>query len=277
MSVSKPFHFSIIFYSFLFCFIIINKVNAQKRDNVQTNSYRVSNNVVIDGKTTEWKDFFFKTYNKHNQIFYTIGNDDNKLYLFVKAPAPITVDKLITGGLTLTVSHNLSAKRKNDKNNKSITFPVHEYTYSETIQGPWAYQAFKSDTIGNKRQIDSLMHVYNKKATSMLNQIALKGINDTISSTNNNYGIEAAIQFTNKMELIYELAVPLNYLGLDIKNLTQFSYNIKLNGYPLAVKRKPSLFPSPIVKIASDAPVDFDYLFLNSVSDVWGKYTLANK
>src|ERR1700709_19758 len=80
--------------------------NAQKLPNVQQGEMRATTNIKIDGKTNEWN---FVAYNKNTEVYYTIANDDADLYLIVKAVKPDIVDKLIFGGLTLTV--NASGKK----------------------------------------------------------------------------------------------------------------------------------------------------------------------
>ena len=57
--------------------------NAQKLPNVQQASLRAPENVKVDGKPTEWGDKL-QAYNKATDVFYTIANDYNNLYLIIQ-------------------------------------------------------------------------------------------------------------------------------------------------------------------------------------------------
>jgi len=94
--------------------------NAQKLPNVQTASLRAPANTKIDGKPTEW-DNKFQAYNHATEVYYTLANDDDKLYLVVQATDRQIINKIIGGGVTFTVQ---KSGKKNDKGGISITYPL---------------------------------------------------------------------------------------------------------------------------------------------------------
>ncbi|HCN82336.1 MAG TPA: hypothetical protein DIT07_01770, partial [Sphingobacteriaceae bacterium] len=68
----------------LYLIIIPVTTSAQKLPNIQEASLRAPAGIKVDGKATEWNNQF-QAYNKATEIFYTISNDDDKLYLAVQA------------------------------------------------------------------------------------------------------------------------------------------------------------------------------------------------
>src|ERR1700761_303273 len=94
--------------------------SAQKLPNVQTASLRAPANMKIDGKATEWNNQF-QAYNHATDIFYTISNDDSKLYLTVRATDKQVMNKILRGGVTFTVQ---PSGKKTDKDGISITYPL---------------------------------------------------------------------------------------------------------------------------------------------------------
>jgi hypothetical protein len=84
-------------------------LHAQKLPNVQTISLRAPAGVKIDGKTKEWNNRF-QCYNHATSLFYTIANDDENLYLVIKAIDRDICKKIIGGGITLTFKRQMPEK-----------------------------------------------------------------------------------------------------------------------------------------------------------------------
>src|SRR5476649_2012908 len=106
-----------IFSILLFGCSFLNAV-AQKLPNVQTASVRAPANIKIDGKTTEWNNTF-QAYNHATDIFYTVSNDDAKLYLTIQASDKLVINKIMSGGITFTIQ---KSGKKTDKDGISITY-----------------------------------------------------------------------------------------------------------------------------------------------------------
>src|SRR5690349_21603114 len=94
-------------------------VNAQKLPSTQQASLHAPANIKIDGKPTEWNKF--QAYNHNTDIFYTLSNDDEKLYFTVQATDPDVINRIVGGGITLTVQKSTNKK---DKSKMSITYPI---------------------------------------------------------------------------------------------------------------------------------------------------------
>src|ERR1022692_4097643 len=94
--------------------------NAQKLPNIQENSLRAPEGIKIDGNATEWGNKF-QAYNHATDIFYTIANDDDNIYLFVQATDPDIISRITSRGITFSIQHGAS---KEDKNQADITYPV---------------------------------------------------------------------------------------------------------------------------------------------------------
>ncbi len=77
--------------------------NAQKLPNVQTTAVYAPDNIKIDGKTTEWNNQL-QAYNKSTSIFYTMANNNDNLYLTVQATTNMIIDKILSGGITLSIA-----------------------------------------------------------------------------------------------------------------------------------------------------------------------------
>src|SRR5476651_2358683 len=104
---------------------------AQKLPAKQEISLRVPAGIKIDGKATEW-DNKFQAYNNATELFYTLSNDDDNLYLIVQITKPRVIEKVLNVGITLTIN---GAGKKDDKapENISIQFPLIDYAYVPQI------------------------------------------------------------------------------------------------------------------------------------------------
>ncbi len=256
------------------------RVDAQKLPNVQQISLRVPANIKIDGKATEW-DNQFQAYNKATDVFYTIANDDSKLYLVIKVTDMRIVNKIVHGGIAFTIN---STGDRNDKNGATITFPARE---SRGVLIRFMNKPKPStDTAMYRIQTDSFMRVSNKKLGDSLKLIRITGvkaIEDNYISVYNDIGIKATALFDHEINYTYELAVPLKYLGLSINNNAKFSYQIKLNGVapPNATLQTTPNGRFIIATVGNNAPVAIlnsgPYVGFAYPTDFWGEYTLAKK
>jgi len=76
---------------------------AQKLPNKQEASLRAPANIKIDGQATEWNNKY-QAYNNATEVFYTIANDDDNLYLIIHARKSRIIEKMMEGGISFTVS-----------------------------------------------------------------------------------------------------------------------------------------------------------------------------
>jgi len=237
--------------------------NAQKLPAVQKESVRAPANIKIDGLATEW-DSQFHAYNKSIEVFYTIANDDDNLYLAIHAVNSRIIEKIIEGGITFTVNNS---GKKEDKNNVIVLFPLLPLPTGKGVLVS-AGKSLTGKTMTDDRQdiTQSLnaaaqsnqknpMDKANKELLENLKEIKISGINavtDTVPGVtektpyfrtlplrahylkfidiNNHDNIKAMIQFENNGSLTYELAIPIKYLGLSADSPQKFFYNITING-----------------------------------------------
>lgn len=75
---------------------------AQKQPQVQQVNMRAPANVKTDGKLAEWGNL--QAYNSSTQVYYTIANDDERLYLALQVKSLEMIKKVLVGGITFTVN-----------------------------------------------------------------------------------------------------------------------------------------------------------------------------
>jgi len=252
---------------------------------------RAPDNIKIDGKVTEWSDKF-QAYSNADRVFYTISNDDKKLYVTIQTAGPHANDKIFIGGITFTISHATERReRERSPDNVSIRFPM---LYPNSIEVLLAdnnqYTQLINDTVANKTKIETLIAAANKQimhSSKEIQVIGVTGITDPLISVYNSQGILAAGQFNNKMYYTCELAIPLKYLGLSVDDAVKFSYNIRLNGAPDNSIAMITSSDITIAQVGNTHPAiplmerigtpDPDYLYTHNPTDFWGEYTLAKK
>jgi len=72
-----------------------------------------------------------------------------------------------------------------------------------------------------------------KKILGSLKEIKISGLKDiTVESISiyNTYGIKTGMNYTDNNALVYELAIPLNLVDVNLANDPEIAINIKLNG-----------------------------------------------
>jgi hypothetical protein len=163
--------------------------------------------VVIDGNSMEWGDSL-SYYNTEKKIHYTLANDKDNLYLVVKTNDPIQESNILNAGLTFSID---TKGRK--KSTYSVTFPE---ASSMPMKGG---QTLEEKSIRIK--------------FIRLKKIAISGFNDISEDnlpTSNTYGIQVAIDYDQKGNLVYEEAIPLALFHAGELAKNDWSFNIKING-----------------------------------------------
>jgi len=243
-------------------FFVVIIANAQKLPNVQTTSLRAPADIKIDGQATEWNNQY-QAYNKNIEVFYTIANDDDNLYVLIHASNSRSIEKIIEGGISFTANNS---GKKDDKKNVVILFPLLPLPIGKgtlVSAGKSLTGATHSDdredltqSLNATAQANraSSMAKANKELLENLKEIKISGISaiiDTIPGINpttpyfrtlplrnhsfkyitmiNHDNIKAMTQFDEKRELTYELAIPIKYLNLPAGNTQKFHYNITVN------------------------------------------------
>lgn len=244
---------------------------AQKLPNVQKNNLPAPANIKIDGKATEWNDTY-QAYNKATEVYYTLANNNENLYLGIKAIDPVIIKKILGGGITFTIS---KTGQRNDPAPATITFPV----IDPKLEQPSIMVSLGdfSDKNGPANK-DSIINVVNKKLTAAVKEIKVKRLNlvdDSTVSVYNNIGLKTGISINKNGALVYELMVPLKFLKKEGK-LSQFAYNIMLN---VATTITRTVATGNVVvtgiprNVSTNSGIDFQTIAYPT--DFWGEYTLA--
>lgn len=217
-------------------------VQAQKLKDVQEVSMTAPANIKVDGRNTEWNDTF-QAENKRTSIFYTISNDDKNLYLVIKSTDVANNTKILAGGITLAIN---TEGKKREKESITLTYPLINRPAQGGGQGGGRRQmgavaGFAIGRGGNgssqtPEQRDSMMAVMQKRQLSQVKEIKINGFKkttDTLISIYNDLGIKAYSSIGNDKAFFYELAIPLEELGISKDAPKEFAYNIKVNGLQL--------------------------------------------
>jgi len=254
--------------------ILVTAINghAQKLPNVQVQSVRAPAIVKIDGKPTEWG--ILQAYNHATEIFYTMANDDENLYLVVQATDQDIINRIMGGGVTL---HIQPLEKNTDNEAISVKYPVLEKRTSVTFI---LNRGIVLDT--TPKIADSVMAANNKRLEQFCRWITVKGIKglDTLSVYNEDH-IKAVAAFNNRRVYTFELSISLKQLGCSQNNRTTFSYHITLDGLKgltTSLLIRPTDTPEMIAEGQRlMVSVTAKTLRLSSPTDFGGKYTLALK
>jgi hypothetical protein len=233
---------------------------AQKLPNVQKESVRAPANIKIDGKATEW-DNKFKAQNNATELFYTLSNDDENLYLAVQTKFKDVIDKIMRGGITFTVNPTLDKKNTSQA---SVTYPSLDLAGVSNVTNK---MAVKNSPKANPDEDPVSVNDVNKTFSMRSKVVAVSGINSIQSgeiSIYNENGIQVASHFDDNLGYTYELAIPLKHLSLPDSS-KPFSYQIKVNEPKQFTKLEGNRPPPPMMKTSVAA------------TDTWGEYTLAKK
>jgi len=272
MKTFKP-DLSVIFMSFLFL-VHVSNTYAQHYPNVQKGSIRMPVGIKIDGRLSEWNDVL-QAYNHNVNALYIIANNDACLYLAIQSKTPDIASKMIKGGITFTINHTA---KKDDPNAISVRFPVLLNTVQSSIaQSIKAKPALEEDPKAGDSVVVSLNEQLSKNS-KFIKITGVKTIQDSILSIYNNEGIKVSGRFDDKGNLTYEIVLPLNLLGMAVNNPTNFSYNIKLNGFslfmgPVKIWQTPD-GPVRVGTVAGSIRPTRETINESMATDFWGEYTL---
>lgn len=247
--------------------ILTLSATAQKLPNIQSASILAPDNIKIDGKATEWNNQF-QAYNHATQVYYTMANDKENLYLVVQATSPDIVKRILNGGITLAIS---PTDDKKDKNIPSVTFPVSSPGNKVIINF-----RNKPNPATMTTQADSFMRAKNNEMATKYKTIKTKNTNklDTLISIYNADNVKVGESFDNNMIYTYELAIPLKYMGIDPNKSSKFAYHLIIN----AVKQSGVIIRNMNPSGSGQRVLDINPSNLTmgqEATDFWGEYTLA--
>ncbi len=267
-------------------------VQAQKVNELQEVSIFAPHAIKIDGKNFEWKDTDFSV-SKRTSLSYIISNDEKNLYLIIKSTDIPNNTKILAGGVTFSV--NPDGKKK-EKESITLTYPL-------AVNPPRGQGARRTMTMAMPRgggarpdakAMDSAMVARQKTQLKTAKEIKIRGFKnttDTLVSIYNEYGIKAFANIDNDNAFFYEVAIPLEALGLSVDSPKEFAYNIKVNGLQMPGLDGGRSFGGGggggggggfgggggNFGRGGGGGRGIDFQAMLSPTDFWGKYTLAKK
>lgn len=217
--------------------LTLASAKAQKMSDIQEGSV-LAPAVKVDGKLNEWENNF-KASNKSTNLTYTIANDAKNLYLAIQSKDATNINKIMLGGITLTVN---SEGKKNDKDGFKLTYPVINRPGrgggaqggaggAVRVQGgPGGFSQFQDMT---QTQRDSVQRAFSRSRLANAKEIKVfgfKDVTDSLISIYNEYSIKALATINDDGVFMYEISIPLALLEMSADKAKEFSYNIKING-----------------------------------------------
>jgi hypothetical protein len=193
--------------------------SAQKLPNKQEASVYAPADIKIDGSAKEWNEQF-QAYNHATECWYTMANDDDHLYLVFRATEKEVIQKMITGGITLTVS---PIAKKTGLTPVSITYPVVPFIHAQVD-----YKLKPSGTLKD----DDVVFL-NKKINDYMKEIKISGVKsipDSSVSVYNDQGIKGAHHIDNQKNYTCEMMLPLSIISHLIDDKGTFAYRIQVTG-----------------------------------------------
>ncbi len=185
-------------------------VNAQE---TETNM-RMLKPFKADGISNEWNEPL-NEFNSDTKLAFALANDDQNLYIVIESLDPETTMKVLSGGITLNI--NTTGKKKTGV---ELTFPLRE-------RPPIPAEGDKATVIPNDGKHEPDEKIMGKG----IKVSGFKNIADGIVAPENNYGIQSGMVVKPNRDLIYELAIPLSQLQVDLNLKKPIAYNIKLNSF----------------------------------------------
>jgi len=286
-NLNLKFLFLLFQVTLLLC--ISSAVDAQSLPNVQKQNFLAPSNIKIDGNPIEWGNKYM-AHNHISYIFYSMANDADKLYLIVHIKDRYAIQKVLFGGITLTIESPKIKEndRKEDSPNITLKFPIPNDTYVEVqknfspFSGPGVFYKEILDTIEtSKGKRDSILMVLNRNLENTFKEIEVSGIKEIeepFLSIYNTDGIKAAARFNQQLEYTCELAIPLKFLSTAINSGAKFKYNIKANGKPTSTKASNgTMAPTPVGVTFGDELPNSTELFVFTATDFSGSYKLVTK
>lgn len=291
---------TLITLSFIASTLSISK--AQKLNDVQEGSVWASA-IKVDGKHNDWENNF-KALNKSTNLTYTLANDAKNLYLAIQSKDVTNNNKIMLGGITLTVN---PTGKKNDKEGFKVIYPVIARRRPGGAPGGGAPAGvrmqggpgggFSRFQDMSPMQRDSMQRAFARTQLAGAKEIKVfgfKDIPDSLISIYNEYSIKTMASISDEGVFMYELSVPLALLEMSLDEPKEFSYNVKLNGLqinfggfsggarpggpiggggggqgPVIVRMEGSGAGGPVGS--------FNFQDLITPTDFWGKYILTKQ
>lgn len=194
----------------------------QKLPNKQvTGVWASPEKIKMDGKAAEWDNF--QAYNTATDLYYTLANNNDFVYLAVQIQDPTVAERANSYGFTFEI---YKTDKPGDKELISITMPPPEYPkyFNRMMMG--------LGTPSDPDVATSMMKNYNTALQKYNKFLVVKGIPgfDTISVYNAEPGIRLANAADIKLNYTFEIQLPVKFIKLLPGDNLKFSYRLAVNG-----------------------------------------------
>ncbi|MDB5111967.1 MAG: hypothetical protein JWR67_3081 [Mucilaginibacter sp.] len=173
--------------------------------------------ITIDGNLKDWNDSL-QYINAENNIRYTLSNDKENLYFALKINDPYEIVRVLKAGITLSMD-----PKGKKKTAYSITFPLN-------VQIGNLPPVKQDNILSGITQADRDELV--RETMTTLRGIKVEGFKDIegdMITTSNTYGIQTALNYDEKGNLVCEASIALKLFHLDNHAKTEWLYDIKVN------------------------------------------------
>ena len=197
---------------------VINAANAQTKRSSQTTLQNPPTAINVDGSLKDWGDSL-RYYNDEKKIHYTLANDKTTLYAAIRIDERMDQVRTLNAGITLSID-----TKGKKKETFAITFPL-----ADPGSTPDFGKRKDPNSEITKEDRDELM----RERVTKLRNIKVEGFKDIegdMITTSNTYGIKAAIDYDAEGNLVYEMAIPLNFFHDDDITKNEWAFNFKING-----------------------------------------------
>ncbi|WP_186462381.1 hypothetical protein [Pedobacter suwonensis] len=169
-----------------------------------------------DGISNEWNEPL-NQYNDATRLAFALANDDQNLYIIIESLDPQTTFSVLSGGITLNI--NTAGKKKDGI---QLTFPLMERPHElKDVNISPNHIAQPNGDMGMPHDPSTV----NKS----IRVSGFKNIVDGDLSAENQNGIETGMSIHPNKDLIYELRIPLEQLGVNVEAKKPLVYHIKIN------------------------------------------------
>lgn len=193
------------FATFTFCLLVSAMALAQEAVPLPWKK-----DITIDADFADWKEDSLSYFYEDQGLKYSISNDDNYLYVFVRVPHHGQQLKAIYNGFNITVNRNAK-----EKPGPSVIFPLPDRAALRAVN-----EESDPEKVINQRQfgLETVRAIYVRD---------FENIVDGMIAIKNTYGIHTSTRIDSADVLNYEMAIRLDQLNL--KPDDAFAINLRIN------------------------------------------------
>jgi hypothetical protein len=244
-------------------------LHAQNLPNKQLISLRAPKNVKVDGKALEWQNKM-AAYNHATQVYYTMANDDQYLYLAIQATDVNVISRIMGRGITLSIQQT---SKKDDKSAITVTYPIID------VFPPLKLRRKKyEDEDTTAKTADLIMQRNNALLNKNCKFIKVTGIEglDTLTSVYNTSGVKAAGLFDNKKVYTCEFSIKISLLMHEVLQANKLIYHITVNGAkPISLGGFTATPGNEAIMQEMAARITSSIAQQSAPTDFWGEYSLS--